>query len=471
MSTEHRPLQVIAISRDVSLLHEISWMLEAVGYQVQTTSDFDAEALWRRYAAADFLIVDGREIDEPCNQTFAYDSENPIYRIFLYNSAKSTDFAAWYAAGAHDAIRTPLSRGELLARARTGARYLEFERRLRDRSYRCAVPGMYSRRGFLHKLRKLAASDDFASSSYTLLVTSIDWFNGIQQKSGESVSRGLESAAARAIRRAVGENTATAYLGDGRFATLLVGQAPAAAKNLAEALSKDFANRESRHESIPRPTLSSSVMPWEAGSKADQVLGDALELLSLATHSGSDCVVVDGQYNKELDGWRQELLAGNPFANVVAQDIMEPFPALLEQNAPHGELTEALRRAGFPLRPFVDSTGRLKGVAAEECSVRETRISDDVGEPGEKLATPETIRYDASFPEIYEAFSSRGCATLVVTHDDRPLGYLTCDGFLSLIDPLHSQSFSHTAKTADELAYLMVPSTISEAPALEAAAV
>ena len=115
------------------------------------------------------------------------------------------------------------------------------------------------------------------------------------------------------------------------------------------------------------------------------------------------------------------MATGNPFSNVVAQDIMEPFPALLEYDAPHSEISEALRRTGLPVRPFVDKNGKLKGVAAEECSVRETRISDDDAQPGEKLVTPETISFDASFPEIYEAFSSRGCATLVVTHDERLL--------------------------------------------------
>ncbi|HEX2474349.1 MAG TPA: GGDEF domain-containing protein [Lacipirellulaceae bacterium] len=471
MSSQRCPLHVIAISHDVSLLHEISWMLEAVGYKVQTTSDHSAEALWRRYAIADLVLVDGREIKEPSNQTFAHDSDNPTYRIFLYDPNKSTDFAAWYAAGVHDALRIPLSRGELLARARTGARYLEFERRMRRRSSRCAVPGLYSRRGFLQKLRKLAAGDDFGSTPCTLLVTSIDWFAGIRGKCGETVSRSLENAAARAIRRAVGESAVSAYFGDGRFATLLVGQAPAAAKHLAESLSKDFASRESRHESIPRPALTSAVMPWDPATKADRCLSDALELLDLAGHSGSDCVVMHGDFNKQLTEWRQEMATGNPFSNVVAQDIMEPFPALLEYDAPHTEVSEALRRAGLPVRPFVDKTGKLKGVASEECSVRETRVSDESGQPSEKLVTPETISFDASFPEIYEAFSSRGCATLVVTHDEHPLGYLTCDGFLSLIDPLHAQSFAHTDKSADELAYLVVPSTISEAPALQAAEV
>ena len=75
------------------------------------------------------------------------------------------------------------------------------------------------------------------------------------------------------------------------------------------------------------------------------------------------------------------------------------------------------------------------------------------------LATLETIPYDATFPEIYEAFSTRGCGTLVVTADDRPLGYVTREGFLSMIDPIHAESFANNGETTDKLSYLVVPST------------
>ena len=78
---------------------------------------------------------------------------------------------------------------------------------------------------------------------------------------------------------------------------------------------------------------------------------------------------------------------------------------------------------------------------------------------------PETIPHDATFPDIYEAFSSRGCATLVVMAQERPLGFITCDGFLSMIDPLHTQSFANSDKSPDELAYLIVPSTFGESAA------
>ncbi len=137
---------------------------------------------------------------------------------------------------------------------------------------------MYSRRGFLRKLRKLAASEESNLSQHSLLVTAIDWYSGIRRKNGETAGRSLVNMAARAIKRAAGENAISAYLGDGRFVTLLMGQTLAAAKNAAESLAKDFGSRESHHESIPRPTLTSAVVPWLTGTSADRFLGDALRI-------------------------------------------------------------------------------------------------------------------------------------------------------------------------------------------------
>jgi GGDEF domain-containing protein len=471
MSREPRPLHVVLISQDIALLHEVSWTLEAVGYKVQTSTDFDAEALWRRYSLADFVVVDGRNIAEPTAATFAHDSDNPLYRIFLYDPMRRTDFSAWYGAGAHDGLRAPVSRGELLARVRTGARYLEFERRLETRSPRSTMLGMYSRRGFLRKLRKLSSSAESESLQHGLLVTAIDWYSGIRRKNGVTASRTLVNMAARAITRAAGENAVSAYFGDGRFATLLMGQPPATAKNVAEMLARDFGSRESHHESIPRPTLTSAVIPWSAGVNADKFLGEGLEALHLAELSGGDCVGLQGDFSKELAAWRDEMSTGNPFAGVVAQDIMTPFPAVLQCDVEQKELAEALCRSGITVHPFVDRDGRLVGVAADKNTVAETHVVCPGGSSSVTLALPETIRFDATFPEIYEAFSSRGCATLVVTADDRPLGYVTFDGFLSMIDPIDAESFAPEDQLGDELADLIVPSTSADRGAKEAVSV
>jgi hypothetical protein len=201
------------------------------------------------------------------------------------------------------------------------------------------------------------------------------------------------------------------------------------------------------------------------GVNADRILIEGLEVLGLAEVSGGDCVVLQSDFNEELAAWRDEMSTGNPFAAVVAQDIMTLFPGVLQCDAEQRELTEALCRSGIPVQPYVDREGRLVGVAADKNAAAETHVVHPAGGNSVTLAMPETIRHDATFPEIYEAFSSRGCATLVVTAEDRPLGYVTFDGFLSMIDPINAESFAHSDTAVDELAHLIVPATISDGAA------
>jgi GGDEF domain-containing protein len=457
MPHKPRPLQVVVVSQQIPLLHEVAWTLEAVGIEVQTTTNFDQDALWRRFSIADFVIIDGRGITDPMSATFTHNSNNPTYRIFLYDPTAQTDFAAWYAAGAHDALRTPVSRGELLTRVRAGARYLEFERRLLRQSSKCVMPGMYSRRGFLNKLRKLSANEQHASTNHSLLMTAIDWFAGIQHLDGETAAGMIVNSVARSLKRVAGDNAFSAYLENGVFATLLIGQSLTSAKIVAETLAKDFSSRDSHRESLPRTTLTSAVATWNA-KDVPHSFNDGLESLSVARHSGSGRVVQQGEFAPELAAWKQEMTAGNPFGTVIAQDIMEVFPSLFDCDNDQRELADAYERAGIRVRPYVDRDGRLVGV--ETASAPPAPSSEQPGSGiHQKLSMPETISYDATFPDIYEAFSSRGCDTLVVTADNRPFGYVTFDGFLSMIDPLDAESFAVSEEPSDDLAYLVVPTT------------
>jgi hypothetical protein len=191
-----------------------------------------------------------------------------------------------------------------------------------------------------------------------------------------------------------------------------------------------------------------------------------LETLELAEHSGGDCVIQQGDFQQELAAWQNEMAEGNPFADVVAQDIMEPFPALLMQGVDQPELADALHRSGIPVRPYVDRDGRLVGVLPEPASKAGTQLGDNRDGSIADLEVPETISHSASFPEIYEAFSSRGCSTLVVVAGEHPLGYLSCESFLSMIDPIQADSFARTPESADDLAYLIVPSAMGEPAAV-----
>ena len=128
---------------------------------------------------------------------------------------------------------------------------------------------------------------------------------------------------------------------------------------------------------------------------------------------------------------------------MIAQDVMEPFPYLLEQNATNQAMLAALRRSGAPVWPFVDREGRLVGVATPESA------TDGCGAFGQHpgghhgLTKPITIAHNAAFPEIYELFSTEGCMEMVVVADQRPIGYITFSGFISLIEPINTATFSH----------------------------
>lgn len=468
MVSDPRPLRVVAISQSVSLLHEISWVLEAVGYDVQTSSDTAPTALWRQYANPDFVIFDGRDVLEPTSEALAVETENPVCRLFVYDPTKRTDFAGWYAAGANDGLRFPLSRGELLARLRAGARYLEFERRLTTKSSRSTIPGIFSRQGLLRKLRQLVKDEraERAGESHnTFLAIAIDWFDGVMRKRGEVAGRNLVAAVSRAIRRAAGDGAFAAYLGQGRFAVMLTGHAVAAARSIAESLAKDVASRESRPESTLRPTLTIALVPWSGGTDMERKIVELLESLRLAETCGGDRIVEQGEFSAELAAWRDEISAGNPFNTVMALDIMEPFAAVFEQDADQADLARRLceRGLGASVLPLVDRNGKLIGVVGDGPAQAEVQAGLIPSLGSLKISMPETIPHTASFPEIYEAFSSRGCTTLIVTANDEPLGYLTCEGFLSMIDPITSETYSRSDAPVDDLAYLTVPAFVGEA--------
>ncbi len=111
MSEPSRPLKVLIVSPETGVLHDIAWMLSAVGYTVATSRDLDDAAAWRRYGDADVVLFDCRSVPAPTQATLAFRSANPVYRIFLYDPAVRADLAAWFAAGANDGVRVPVSRG------------------------------------------------------------------------------------------------------------------------------------------------------------------------------------------------------------------------------------------------------------------------------------------------------------------------------------------------------------------------
>ncbi|HKD37724.1 MAG TPA: diguanylate cyclase, partial [Pirellulales bacterium] len=408
MSNPARPLKIAVISPDTHLLHDVAWMLSAVGYAVETSRDVGETAAWRQFSDADILLFDGRSIHDPTIKTLARRLEQPNYRIFLYDPAGSTELAAWFAAGANDALRAPISRGELLARIRVGARVIEFENRMRRHSSRSRLPGMHSVRALLRKLSKFTTEGNSVTLGHTLLTLSIDFFDGLRREEGESAGRDLLAALAASIQQSVNSSAIATYAGDGLFHVVLPGQKLAAARVIAEQIAQRFRAAQISREAHSRLTVATAIIPWRIGVRPDQLLAQGLESLAIAKQSGGDCAMEQNAFEKEHTAWQNELAAGSPFANVMAQDIMEPFPAVLIRDADNRPTLEALERSGVPVWPFVDRDGRLVGVASPATETDDADVLSSQANADEALIEPVTVAHDAAFQEIYETFSTQG---------------------------------------------------------------
>jgi hypothetical protein len=107
----------------------------------------------------------------------------------------------------------------------------------------------------------------------------------------------------------------------------------------------------------------------------------------------------------------------------------------------------------------VDRNGRLTGVASAETAAESDSASSSSALP---IRKPETIKHNATFSDIYEAFSTQGSSALIVVADDHPLGYLTFHGFLSLVEPVGRETFSKVHALDNDSRQLLVPALSSE---------
>ena len=338
---------------------------------------------------------------------------------------------------------------------------LEFENRMRSQSSRSRLPGFYSVRGLLWQLSKLRSEGKSETADHTLLTVAIDFYLGLSQTAGESAAHSLVKLLANSIQQSVGENAISAYADEGVFHIVLPGRKVAAVRVVAEQISQSFHAAQSDRAAADRLSLTTAIVPWQIGVTPEQLLEQGTETLSIAKQSGGDGAIEYNAFAKELASWQNELTVGSPFANVIAQDIMEPFPYVLERNPLNRAMLAALRRSGAPLWPFVNHEGRLVGVATPS----PMEVADEWDQNAEEsltLTNPVTIAHNASFPEIYEAFSSQGCLEMVVVADHRPIGYLTFSGFISLIEPINSATFSSAESTEEDSRSLLVGSLVND---------
>ncbi|MCA9236039.1 MAG: hypothetical protein KDA44_11240 [Planctomycetales bacterium] len=433
MSINLIAIPVTIISSDSDLLIELAWTLSALGYQVETSSDWSEEAPWRWADRPGILLLDDPAPEQPGLNTTTRRNAHYLYRILIQNSdpRAAGDESAQIAAD--DVIRRPVNTGELLARLRAGMRRLELERRLLEKSVVDPESGLLSRAGFISRVSSQQGRGQ-ADRSGALLLLQIHSYRQIRAEHGRYALRSLTAGLSRAIDKEIGNKGLVFLLEPGVMGVLLSDATLAEATAAAEGVVHRFGGCDTLAREVRCcPSVSAAVAACE-DDDVEQTVRRCERALGYARCVGGGKVVLTEQAEQKIQSWKRDFAEGALLRDVVAHDVMEPFPALFpESEQGQDSMVHWLRsaaRRGYPLPaslPVVQQRGQLVGLidlahADGACAP----IADPI------VRNAPTVAPDATLVQVLDALfdCSEGC--LIVARDELPLGYITPDALTDL---------------------------------------
>ncbi len=452
VTPETTDIPVTIVSTDRSQLCELSWTLSLFGYRPTASCDFGDENPWQRSSEPQIVLVDVRSEDDAEEVLAAPRTHNYVYRIAIDSMESENTCERLLARGADDVIRHPVNLGELLTRLRTGVRRLEFERRLALRERHDPLTGAMSREALIHWLERRQTANQTLPQS--LVVCGVDYLDLIREQNGVRAQRHVSATLGRCLTQSLNSDERCAVLDHGVFAALLNRPAEEA-RTFAESLAASFAASDTLVREIRLlPSLSAMVADWNPALLAAQQLDEARSTFEHLQCCGGNCVRHADELRQQIAQWRNNIDEGVPFEDVIAQDMMEMFPIVL---------TEEQLQVGFgaditspevlqvPCIPVVDSDGHLTG------AVQARQLASPASV--DTLSQPATIEHVQTLSEMFDAFTVADEGHLVVVDgDNRPLGYLSCEGLASLVlDRIDADRYRPAKDASEGLSSLVVP--------------
>src|SRR5262245_56064912 len=140
-----RSWKILLAHADRALLRQVSKFLNVLGYDVAAAATADTALAAVETFAPDFLLLDarlpplgGREV---CRSARSRSGADYLYVFFLVTNPAAAELIDAVETGADDFLVQPMVYGELMSRLRSGARTIEFERRLREQTVREPLSG------------------------------------------------------------------------------------------------------------------------------------------------------------------------------------------------------------------------------------------------------------------------------------------------------------------------------------------
>ena len=396
-----------------------------------------------------------------CRQLFTRSRNRYTYTFLLIRDAEMEGLTEALVAGVDDFLAKPLVYGELLARLRSGARVLEYERRMREQSAVDTTTALLNESAFRDRL----ASELLRSEhpEIACVVVDLDFFDHVNRVHGFHAGDEAPCAVAQCIKGLARECRFLASLGPGRFAAVLPGASDAQALAWGETVRQAVAELEIplKHETISLTASVGVAGTMHGATSVEELIQRAEDAVRTAKSSGRNCVARCGQFDGETREWEDLARQGRLFENTVARDVMVPCPAFLQPDQDIRRAAALLTESRLREIPVVDRKGKILGLLSA------AQLPPDLarsGNHGTKVADVMLRNFIAvpeheTFASLMELFmdDARSLHVVVVVRHDKPLGIVYRSGLAALSEPLHITSFAPDKPYSTCSDYLVIP--------------
>lgn len=452
---EPRALRVFLVIPDRAALRHCSRLTSAFGYQVQGTTSVAGAGDLIAAARPDIVLVDATGGWQPavdlCRLVGAHAQPAFVYKALLVGQPKHAQLIEAIEAGVDDFLASPIEHGELLARLRTAARVLEFERRLAGQ---CGQG-----RGGLSQSALVARLDAElrGQQAVACVMVEVDHARELEVLHGQSAAAEI----AAQIGRLIGESSpppSYARLDRFRLGVVVAGDARQAAR-WAEGLRRQVAEGILTGGTAIPVTVSCGISDPAAGpATAAALVERSQRALQEAQRSGGDLVVACDQFADEDRRWADFAAQGTLFENTLARDIMVPCAGCLHVADSLSKARALFRQTQLRALPVVDDEGKLAGLLSAS-SVQQRPAQRDGGEGQvSRQMKSDVVSFDerTTLPALIDYFLQESPLLIVVVNKGRPTGLVTPSSLATLSEQITTETFAANGD-AEGTAALVVP--------------
>jgi CBS domain-containing protein/GGDEF domain-containing protein len=451
-----RPLNVVLVTPDRAAMRHATRLMTVFGYQVRGVTEIERAAELISAERPNILIIDAAGGLEPaielCRSASADSTSGYLYKMLMVREPKHTQLMEAIEAGADDFLASPLEHGELLARLRTAARVLEFERRVENQSPPEA--GCLPKAAFLARMDAVLQSD---AGPVQCLAFELDHCRELESVRG----RPLVAEAMAKIGSLIGARSgpAVAYAHAGRHGFhVAVSSSLDEAIQWADQLREQIAGAMFAADKSATVTVSCGVSSATGAASTSELIEQAGRALVQAQQSGGDLVVACDQFADEEQKWAEVGAQGTLFEKTLARDIMVPAATCLHVQDDAFKARMMFRQTRLRALPVVDDEGKLGGLLASS-SVQSRPVERD-GSPSKiaRLMTTDVVSFDeqTTLEALIDYFRQESPLVIVIVNKGRPTGLVTPSSLATLSEQLTSATFAPTEEALGT-ASLVVP--------------